>query len=152
MTTVERERDELKAVASRVEDLEQENKRLRRTIDALRTDKRRRIARETLDIYAPIAERLGLNSIRIELEDQGFKALYPNRHKVLAAELRKSRGHRKQVIRKIETGIKRRLRQEDLKGSVAGREKHMYSLYQKMLNKQLSFSEVKKITKYHSSY
>ena len=113
-----------------------------RTIGALRADKRRRIARETLEIYAPIAERLGLNSIRIELEDLGFKALYPRRYKVLTAELRKARGHRKQVIRKIETGIKRRLRQENLTATVAGREKHLYSLYRKMLNKRLSFSDV----------
>jgi RelA/SpoT family (p)ppGpp synthetase len=113
-----------------------------RTIGHLVPEKRRRIARETLDIYAPIAERLGLNSIRIELEDLGFKALYPNRYRVLASEVKKARGHRKQVIRKIETAIKRRLRQEELKGRVMGREKHLYSLYKKMLGKSLSFSEV----------
>jgi RelA/SpoT family (p)ppGpp synthetase len=113
-----------------------------RTLSALRPEKRRRIARETLDIYAPIAERLGLNNIRIELEDLGFKALHPKRYAVLVSELRKARGHRKQVIRRIETGIKRRLRQEELQGVVAGREKHLYSLYRKMVQKGLSFSEV----------
>lgn len=113
-----------------------------RTIGALNAEKRRRIARETLEIYAPIAERLGLNSIRIELEDLGFKALYPLRYRVLASEVKKARGHRKQVIRKIETAIKRRLRQEGLVGKVAGREKHLYSLYKKMVGKGLSFSEV----------
>jgi len=113
-----------------------------RTIGHLRTDKRRRIARETLDIYAPIAERLGLNSIRQELEDLGFKALYPNRYRVLAAEMKKARGHRKQAIRKIETAIKRRMRQEGVAARVMGREKHLYSLYKKMLEKELSFHEI----------
>jgi len=113
-----------------------------RTIGHLKPEKRRRIARETLDIYAPIAERLGLNSIRQELEDLGFKALYPNRYRVLATEVKKARGHRKQVIRKIETAIKRRLRQEGLAGKVLGREKHLFSLYRKMQEKNLSFSDV----------
>ena len=113
-----------------------------RTISHLRPDKRRRIARETLDIYAPIAERLGLNSIRQELEDLGFKALYPNRYRVLAAEMKKARGHRKQAIRKIETAIKRRTRQEGVTARVTGREKHLYSLYRKMLEKELSFHEI----------
>jgi len=113
-----------------------------RTIGHLKAEKSRRIARETLDIYAPIAERLGLNSIRLELEDLGFKALHPNRYRVLATEVKKSRGHRKQVIRKIETAIKRRLRQEEMNGKVVGREKHLYSLYRKMLEKSVSFSDV----------
>jgi len=113
-----------------------------RTLGHLKPEKSRRIARETLEIYAPIAERLGLNSIRQELEDLGFKALYPNRYRVLAGEVKKARGNRKQVIRKIETAIKRRLRQENLIGDVLCREKHLYSLYRKMLEKSLSFSEV----------
>jgi len=113
-----------------------------RTIGHLRPEKRRRIARETLEIYAPIAERLGLNSIRQELQDLGFKALYPRRYRVLAAEVKKTRGHRKQVIRKIETALKRRLRQEGLTGKVMGREKHLYSLFRKMREDKLSFSEV----------
>ena len=113
-----------------------------RTIGHLKPEKRRRIARETLDIYAPIAERLGLNSIRLELEELGFKALHPNRYRVLAGEVKKARGHRKQVVRKIETAIKRRLRQEGLTGKVLGREKHLYSLYRKMQEKKVSFSDV----------
>ncbi|HEX9583638.1 MAG TPA: bifunctional GTP diphosphokinase/guanosine-3',5'-bis pyrophosphate 3'-pyrophosphohydrolase [Gammaproteobacteria bacterium] len=113
-----------------------------RTLAALASPKRRRIARETLEIYAPIAHRLGLNNIRLELEDLGFKALYPVRHRVLAAEVKKARGHRKQVIRKIETAMKRRLRQEQLSARVEGREKHIYSLYRKMRTRRLSFSEV----------
>ena len=113
-----------------------------RTLAALAPEKRRQIARETLEIYAPIANRLGLNSIRQELEDLGFQALYPTRYRVLTAELRKVRGHRKQVVRKIETAIKRRLRQEGLSGKVVGREKHLYSLYKKMRYKGFSFKEV----------
>jgi len=113
-----------------------------RTLKHLSLDKRRRIARETLEIYAPIANRLGLNSIRIELEDLGFQALYPMRFKVLASEIKRARGHRKQIVKRIETAIRRRLRQEGLAGAVIGREKHMYSLYLKMRQKRLSFSEV----------
>jgi len=113
-----------------------------RTLAALAPEKRRQIAKETLEIYAPIANRLGLNSIRQELEDLGFQALYPTRYRVLTAELRKVRGHRKQVVRKIETAIKRRLRQEGVSGKVVGREKHLYSLYKKMRYKGFSFKEV----------
>ena len=113
-----------------------------RTLSALPPDKRRQIARETLEIYAPIANRLGLNSIRQELEDLGFQSLHPMRYRVLGAEMRKVRGHRKQVVRKIETAIKRRLRQEGLSAKVVGREKHLYSLYKKMRGKGVSFKEV----------
>ena len=113
-----------------------------RTLDALRVEKRRQIARETLDIYAPIANRLGLNSIRLELEDLGFAALHPHRYRVLTVQLKKARGHRKQVVRKIETGLKRRLRQEKLEAELVGREKHLYSLYRKMREKRLPFAEV----------
>ena len=113
-----------------------------RTLSALRLPKRRQIARETLDIYAPIANRLGLNSIRLELEDLGFQALYPTRYRVLAAQVKRARGHRKQVIKKIQTAFKRRLRQEGLPTAVVGREKHLYSLYRKMRDKGLSFAEV----------
>ena len=113
-----------------------------RTLGALPVDKRRKIARETLDIYAPIANRLGLNSIRLELEDLGFATLYPNRYRVLAAQLKKARGHRKQVVKKMETALKRRLRQEGLEGRLVGREKHLYSLYRKMREKRLTFAEV----------
>ncbi|TFH50813.1 MAG: bifunctional GTP diphosphokinase/guanosine-3',5'-bis pyrophosphate 3'-pyrophosphohydrolase [Lysobacterales bacterium] len=113
-----------------------------RTLSALAPEKRRQIAKETLEIYAPIANRLGLNNIRQELEDLGFQSLYPMRYRVLTAELRKVRGHKKQMVRKIETSIKRRLRQEGVSGKVEGREKHLYSLYKKMRDKGLSFKEV----------
>ncbi len=113
-----------------------------RTIAALPLSKRRRIARETLDIYAPIAQRLGMNNIRLELEDLGFAALYPMRYRVLAAEVRRQRGNRKEVVEKIRTAIRRRLRQEHLVAEVFGREKHLYSIYRKMRSKRLSFTEV----------
>jgi RelA/SpoT family (p)ppGpp synthetase len=113
-----------------------------RTLGALPPEKRRQIARETLEVYAPIANRLGLNSIMLELEDLGFEALHPIRHRVLAAEVKKARGHRKQVVNRIQRGIRRRLREEQLPGKVLGREKHLYSLYEKMRHKHLSFSDV----------
>jgi len=113
-----------------------------RTLQALPATKRRKIARETLDIYAPIANRLGLNSIRLELEDLGFRTLYPMRYRVLSNQVKRARGHRKQVVRKIEKALKRRLRQESLEATVIGREKHAYSLYRKMRSKGLSFAEV----------
>jgi len=113
-----------------------------RTLGAMPPDKRRRIARETLEIYAPIANRLGMNQLRVELEDLGFAALYPERHRVLVGAVKKARGNRKEIVRKIENAIKRRLREEKLPGEVAGREKHIYSVYRKMLQKHLPFSEV----------
>ncbi len=113
-----------------------------RTLGALNPEKRRRIARETLEIYAPIAQRLGMNSIRLELEELGFSALYPNRYKVLTNEVKKARGNRKEIVTKNRNAIKRRLRQEKLSGDVIGREKHVYSLYKKMRENHLSFSEV----------
>ena len=113
-----------------------------RTLGALTPPKRRRIARETLDIYAPIAQRLGINSIRLELEDLGFAVLYPMRHRVLSQQIVKARGRRKEIINKIRTSLKRRLRQEKIPAQVLGREKHLYGIYQKMLNKDLSFHEV----------
>ena len=113
-----------------------------RTLDALRPEKRRAIARETLEIYAPIASRLGINHLRHQLEDLGFAALHPLRYRVLAAEVKKARGHRKEVVQKIELALKRRLRQEGLQGEVVGREKHLYSVYRKMRAKGSSFAEV----------
>ncbi len=113
-----------------------------RTLGALPPAKRRRKARETLEIYVPIAQRLGMNRIRLELEDLGFEAYYPMRARVLRNEVKKARGHRKEIVKQIKTAIKRRLRQEHLAGKVIGREKHLYSIYQKMKTKGLSFSEV----------
>ncbi|MDH5396015.1 MAG: RelA/SpoT family protein, partial [Gammaproteobacteria bacterium] len=113
-----------------------------RTLGVMRPDKRRRIARETLEIYAPIAHRLGMNRMRLELEDLGFAAQYPNRHRVLLENVRKARGNRKEIIGKLEESILERMRQEGLIGRVIGREKHLFSIYKKMKTKQLPFSEV----------
>ena len=113
-----------------------------RTLGVMRPDKRRRIARETLDIYAPIANRLGINALRVELEDLGFAALYPLRYKVLEKAVLEARGHRKEVLIKIETAIKRRIQQENLSARVLSREKHLYSLYRKIRDKTLSFEEI----------
>ncbi|MGB5338803.1 MAG: bifunctional GTP diphosphokinase/guanosine-3',5'-bis pyrophosphate 3'-pyrophosphohydrolase [Gammaproteobacteria bacterium] len=112
-----------------------------RTLGVMRPDKRRRIARETLDIYAPIANRLGINALRVELEDLGFEALYPLRHRVLKQTVLEARGHRKDVVSRIEKAIKRRMRQEKLTGRVLGREKHLYSLYRKIRDKTMSFED-----------
>ena len=113
-----------------------------RTLGVMRPEKRRRIARETLEIYAPIANRLGMNSVRLELQDLGFSALYPMRSRVLKEAIRKARGNRREILSKIETAIMRRLVQEGIPGEVRSREKHPYSLYMKMRAKGLSFAEV----------
>ena len=113
-----------------------------RTIDALPLDRRRRIARETLEIYAPIAIRLGLNQMKEELEDRGFKALYPHRYKVIQNELRQTRGNRKKAVKNVQTAIRRRLRQEKLEARVLAREKHIYSVYLKMRDKRLPLAQV----------
>ena len=113
-----------------------------RTLGALSPEKRRRIAKETLEIYAPIAQRLGINAIRLELEELGFKTLYPMRFRILNEQVVKARGHRKEVITKIRNSLKRRMRQEKVHAQIAGREKHLYGIYQKMLQKGLSFSDV----------
>lgn len=113
-----------------------------RTLGALPPKKRRRIALETLEIYAPIAQRLGINNIRLELEELGFMTLYPMRHRILIEQVVKARGHRKEIINKIRNALKRRLRQEKVHARILGREKHLYGIYQKMKKNGLSFSEV----------
>ncbi len=113
-----------------------------RTLGVMRAKKARRIARETLDIYAPIANRLGINSIRHELEELGMAAHWPWRYRILCAALRKRRGNRKEVVSNIEGVLRGRLRQEGYDGEVYGREKHVYSTYRKMLEKKLSLNEL----------
>ncbi len=113
-----------------------------RTLGVMRPEKCRRIARETLEIYAPIANRLGINSIRTELEDLCFAAYWPMRYRVLKGAVKTARGNRKEVISNIETAIRGRLQEDSLCGDVEGREKHLYSIYRKMRDKGLSFSEV----------
>lgn len=114
-----------------------------RTLGSLPPEKQRRIARETLEIYAPIASRLGMNNFRIEFEDIGFSFLYPVRYRVLKEAVKKARGNRKEVIQALEANLKNRLEQENvIPFIIVGREKHLYSLYRKMRKKDLSLSEI----------
>ncbi len=114
-----------------------------RTLENMASTKRRRIAAETLDIYAPIANRLGMQELRLELEDLGFAAMYPLRARILDRSVRKARGNRKEVVSSIETSIKKRLADAGLSHcEVIGREKHLYSIYQKMRLKRRPFAEV----------
>jgi GTP diphosphokinase / guanosine-3',5'-bis(diphosphate) 3'-diphosphatase len=113
-----------------------------RTLGAMPPVKRRRTARETLEIYAPIAERLGLYAVKLELEDLGFRALYPYRYKVLERELKRARGNQKEFIHKIQETFKGALKKAQIEGAVEGREKHLYSIYKKMQNKKISLNEM----------
>jgi GTP diphosphokinase / guanosine-3',5'-bis(diphosphate) 3'-diphosphatase len=113
-----------------------------RTLGVMPPVKRRRIARETLEIYAPIAERLGLYAVKLELEDLGFRALYPYRYKVLERELKRARGNQKEFIGKIAETFKSTLKKAQVSGTVEGREKHLYSIYRKMQNKKISMNDM----------
>ena len=113
-----------------------------RTLGAVSPAKRRRVARETREIYAPIANRLGLNTLFQELEELSFSHLYPLRHRVLAKATLRARGNRREVIGKTQEAIKTRLADTGIDAVVTGREKHIYSTYKKMLEKHLTFSEV----------
>jgi len=113
-----------------------------RTLGAVPPAKRRRVSRETLEIYAPIANRLGLNSLYQELQEIAFSHLHPMRYRVLAKATKSARGNRRQVVGKILEAIKKRLAEAGIKAEVSGREKHLYSIYKKMLEKNLSFSQV----------
>ncbi|MEQ1545045.1 bifunctional (p)ppGpp synthetase/guanosine-3',5'-bis(diphosphate) 3'-pyrophosphohydrolase [Methyloglobulus sp.] len=112
------------------------------TLGVMPAEKKRRIARETLDIYAPIANRLGMNNIRHKLEALSFQAMYPRRYSILDNALKKARGNRRKVIDVIETTLKNRITQDKLTCEVSGREKNLYSIYQKMLNKKVSLTDV----------
>ncbi|HEU0187052.1 MAG TPA: bifunctional (p)ppGpp synthetase/guanosine-3',5'-bis(diphosphate) 3'-pyrophosphohydrolase [Gallionellaceae bacterium] len=113
-----------------------------RTLDAVSHEKSERIARETMEIYAPIANRLGLNDIYHELQDLSFKYLHPNRYSVLSKALKVARGNRREVVGKILDAIRQRLEEYKIHAEVKGREKHLYGIYQKMQAKSLAFSEV----------
>ncbi|WP_231759023.1 bifunctional GTP diphosphokinase/guanosine-3',5'-bis pyrophosphate 3'-pyrophosphohydrolase [Microbulbifer elongatus] len=113
-----------------------------RTLGSLKPEKRARIARETLEIYAPIANRLGMNDVRIEFEDRSFFAIYPLRASRLRAALVAARGNRKELLEKIQNAIELRLDRENIDALVIGREKHLYSIYQKMRSKKKSFKEI----------
>ncbi|KAB0547170.1 bifunctional GTP diphosphokinase/guanosine-3',5'-bis pyrophosphate 3'-pyrophosphohydrolase [Pseudomonas argentinensis] len=113
-----------------------------RTLEVLSGEKRRRIAKETLEIYAPIANRLGMHSMRVEFEDLGFKAMHPMRSERIRAAVRRARGNRKEIVTRIEESLLHCLEREGLSGEVVGREKHLYSIYQKMRGKRRAFNEI----------
>ena len=113
-----------------------------RTLDSMREEKRKRIARETMEIYAPIANRIGLNQVYRELQDLSFLYLYPNRYQVISKAVRAARGNRREVVDKIMKSIRDRLAENKIEATIMGREKNLYSIYKKMQEKHLSFSEV----------
>jgi GTP pyrophosphokinase len=113
-----------------------------RTLGAVGDEQRRRIARETLDIYAPIANRLGLNAIYQELQDLAIQHLYPDRYRVLSKAVKSARGNRRELVSKVLDAIKRKLKSAGVEGQALGREKHLYSIYTKMREKHLTFAQV----------
>ncbi|HMB74107.1 MAG TPA: RelA/SpoT family protein, partial [Gammaproteobacteria bacterium] len=104
--------------------------------------KQRRIARETLEIYAPIANRLGMYNVKVELEDLGFRAFAPFRYRVLEASLRKALGSQKTLLKRIESRFRSALGEADIKARVLAREKHIYSIYRKMQRKKIHLSDI----------
>jgi len=113
-----------------------------RTLGSLKPEKKRRIAKETLEIYAPIAQRLGMNDIRIEFEDLGFQALHPLRSNRMKEALKSVRGHRNEIVSEIQSAIDSALSKESITATVTGREKHLWSIYRKMSSKKRSFKEI----------
>jgi len=113
-----------------------------RTLNAMPPEKKRRIAGETLEIYAPIANRLGISNIRIELEDLCFNAKHPMRSNMIKKAVKSARGNRSELVEKISQSMKTRLKEEGLKARVIGREKHLYSIYRKMKEQKKSFKQI----------
>ena len=113
-----------------------------RTLDSMTLQSRRRIARETLDIYAPIADRLGMNSMKHELEDMGFANLYPWRYRTITEHLDAMTGHREEIVANIMGALGEKMNEARVPCRITGRQKSPYSIYKKMLAKDLSFSEV----------
>jgi guanosine-3',5'-bis(diphosphate) 3'-pyrophosphohydrolase len=113
-----------------------------RTLGAVPPAKRRRVARETMEIYAPIANRLGLNTLYHELQELAFSHLYPLRYQVLAKATKAARGNRREMIGRTLEAVKKKLAESGIQATVQGREKHVYSTYRKMIEKHLSFSQV----------
>ncbi len=113
-----------------------------RTMDAVAPAKRRQVARETLDIYAPVAERLGLYTIKLELEELGFRTLYPQRYRVIERALRRARGNQKEFLAKIRAQLEPALQKAGISAEVETREKHLYSVYQKMQRKRAPLAEI----------
>jgi guanosine-3',5'-bis(diphosphate) 3'-pyrophosphohydrolase len=113
-----------------------------RTLASMEPEARRRIALETLEIYAPIAQRLGMNSFKAELQDLGFRAMYPNRHRIISARIRTALGNRREAMAKIEAALDARLDAEGIPHRTVSRIKSAYSIYRKMKSEQKSFAQV----------
>jgi GTP pyrophosphokinase len=113
-----------------------------RTLDSMPREKQARIARETLEIYAPIANRLGINRMKVDLEDLGFRYLHPYRYRVIERTLRRSRGNQRQIVRTITARFEKALEDNEVAGEVLGREKHLYSIYKKMLQKKRPLNDI----------
>ena len=113
-----------------------------RTIEYLDLEKQKRKAKETLEIYAPIAHRIGMNNVYRELEDRSFKVLYPTRYRQLRTALKKNRGSQKRLLEKIKGTLEKKLVDQGIPSSVEGREKHTYSVYRKMKESGRSFEEI----------
>jgi GTP pyrophosphokinase len=112
------------------------------TLGAMPAAKKKRIARETLDIYAPIANRLGINRLKVQLEDLGFRHLHPFRYRVLENTLRKSKGSQKQIVKRISDQFGKAMAEDGIEGEIIGRQKHLYSIYRKMAEKKRLLSDV----------
>ena len=113
-----------------------------KTLDAMPREKQARIARETLEIYAPIANRLGINHMKVDLEDLGFRYLYPYRYAVLERALKRSKGSQRQIVKKISEQLRKAMQEEDIEGEVQGREKHLYSIYRKMAERKRPLDDI----------
>ena len=116
-----------------------------RTLDSLKLDKRRRIAQQTLEIFAPIANRLGLNNWTQELEDLSFRYLYPKRYDAIQKELGKSRGNHRTIVDNTLKKVSEELKKSGIKGNVSGREKNLYRVYRKMQTRHMSLSDLKDV-------
>ena len=113
-----------------------------RTLDSMRPDKRKRIAHETMEVYVPIAHRLGINNLYRELQDLSFSNLYPLRHRALAKALKDARGNRTEVLGTVHDAVKSALARAGIQAEIFGREKTLFGIYRKMRNKHLAFSQV----------
>jgi GTP pyrophosphokinase/guanosine-3',5'-bis(diphosphate) 3'-pyrophosphohydrolase len=116
-----------------------------RTMQAMAPERRQRIARETLDIYAPIAHRLGLNQTYRELQERCFELLYPWRHRALAKAVKRARGHRRDIVERVQQEVRAAFAQQRMKVQLSGREKTIYSIYRKMREKHAAFAQVNDI-------
>lgn len=112
------------------------------TLDSMPAEKRVRIARETLEIYAPIANRLGMNTLKTELEDLGFRHAHPFRYRVLDKTVRRAEGNQRQFLKNISEKLNHALREAGLRATVTGRKKHLYSIYRKMEAKKRSLGDI----------